>query len=216
VLKAICAGVLLLALAALETGCAYGYVTYFQPELAGAREVEHPDPYLHPPPPSGVELGAGSFSASCTNLRKFVLMPIPWFRCGFRPAELQVEIRFAQGPRVVEIDLGSVGVTLDGERVWPSRIAYEGRRPAPSYTETVALPIGGRARLESPSLLTLTFSAEASDASEFLVELGEIRVDGARSLTRPLTFSRQGQFVEYRTPRRKSTLPDAEATSLDF
>lgn len=214
--KAICACVLLLALAALETSCAYGYVTYFQPERAGAREVEHLDPYLHPPPPSGVEIEAGSFSASCANLRKFVLVPIPWFRRGFRPAELTVEIRFSHGPRVVEIDLGSVGVTLDGERVWPSRVEYEGWRPAPSYTETVALPIGGRVRLETPSLLTLTFSAEASDASKFLVELGEIRVDGARTLTRPLTFSRQGQFVSYKTPKKKGALTDAESASLEF
>jgi hypothetical protein len=215
VVKAICAAVLL-ALAALETGCAYGYVTYFQPELAGARTVEHPDPYLHPPPPAGVELEAGSFSASCTNLRKFVLVPVPWLRRGFRPAELEIEIRFSHGPRVVEIDLGSVGVTLDGERVWPIRIEYEGRRPAPRYAETVALPIGGRARLESPSLLTLTFSAEAADASEFRVEFGEIRVDGVRTLTRPLTFARQGQFVSYKTPKKKGALTDAESASLEF
>jgi hypothetical protein len=83
------ASVLLAALALTSGGCATGYVTYYEPPLKGAAPVPHADPYMRPPPPAGVTLGAGSLSVACTNIRKFVLLPIPWLRRGFRPDEVR-------------------------------------------------------------------------------------------------------------------------------
>jgi hypothetical protein len=201
--KSLLSGVLLVLLAAAGTGCAWGYVTYFEPETKGARAAPHPDPYMDPAPPAAVEFAPASLSVRCSNIRKFMLLPVPWLRRGFRPAELEVALVFSPEPRTVELDLGKVGVTLDGEVVWPSRIAYEGNRPPPEYHATVPLPIGGRARLDSPTLLTFIFAAEAGDASEFQMSLGEVTVDGTRMLIPPLSFSREGQFVTYRSPEKK-------------
>ena len=203
--RAIVAAVLLCAVAASEVGCAWGYVTYFEPERKGAREVPHRDPYMRPPPRSGVELDDGTLSVGCTNLRKFVLLPIPWLRRGFRPWEVEIELAFLAEPHVAVIDLASVALTLDGRTVRPSRVEYRGERPPPTYVETLVLPIRGRTRLDAPRLVTFTFSTEIRDASEFRMSLGEFSVDGTRTLLPPLTFSREGQFVVYRLPEKKAS-----------
>jgi hypothetical protein len=196
-------GVLLLALVATETGCAWGYVTFFQPEVKGAREVGHRDPYMRPPPPSAVEVAGGSLSIGCTNVRKFVFLPIPWLRRGFRPGELQVEVGFTGEPKKAQVDLGAVAVKIAGASSRPSRIEYEGRRPAPLYVETVKLPIGGRATLDSPTRITFTFNMDAGDADEFQLILGEVGIDGKRTLLAPVSFEREGDFVSYRNPGKK-------------
>jgi hypothetical protein len=155
---------------------------------------------MDPPPPAAVAFEPASLSVRCSNIRKFMLLPLPWLRRGFRPAELELALVFSPEPRTVELDLGKLGVTMDGEVVWPARIRYEGNRPPPQYHATVPLPIGGRARLDSPTLLVLTFAMDAGDADEFRMSLGEVIVDGTRMLIPPLTFSREGQFVTYRSP----------------
>src|SRR5688572_4193988 len=81
---------LLAASAITHAGCGVGYVTYFEPQLRGARAVPHTDPYTRPPPPAGVEVQPGTVSLGSPNLRKFLLLPIPWFRLSFFPRELQV------------------------------------------------------------------------------------------------------------------------------
>jgi hypothetical protein len=204
------AGALLSLLAGFGTGCAWGWVTYFEPDARGARAGAHPDPYMDPAPPSAVEFGPAALSVGCSNVRKFVLLPLPWFFRGFRPSELEISLAFSGEPRVVEVDLGAVGVTLDGEPIWPSHVEYAGNRPPPTYHETVALPVGGRARLESPTRLTFSFPAEASDASEFRMSLGEVRLDGTRVLIPPLAFSREGRFVVYRSPEKKRAAPEGK------
>jgi hypothetical protein len=198
--KSLLAGVLLVLLAAAGTGCAWGYVTYFEPDPKGGHAATHPDPWMDPPPPAAVAFEPASLSVRCSNIRKFMLLPLPWLRRGFRPAELEVALVFSPEPRTVELDLGKVGVTMDGEVIWPARIRYEGNRPPPQYHATVPLPIGGRARLDSPTLLVLTFAMDAGDAEEFRMSLGEVTVDGTRMLIPPLSFSREGQFVTYRSP----------------
>jgi len=203
-------GVLLIALAATETGCAWGYVTFFEPELKGAREIGHRDPYMRPPPPAAVELAKGSLSIGCTNIRKFVFLPFPWLRRGFRPSELQIEVGFYGEPRTARIDLGTVSLSIAGETSWPSRVEYEGRRPAPQYVETVKLPTGGRVRLDAPTRLTLTFATDAGDADEFKMSLGAIDIDGTRILLPPFEFEREGDFVSYHSPEKKSAPGDAE------
>ena len=203
-------GVLLIALAAAQTGCAWGYVTFFQPELKGAREIGHRDPYMRPPPPSAAELAGGALSIGCTNIRKFVFLPFPWLRRGFRPSELQVEVGFAGEPRTARIDLGAVSVSIGGEKSWPSRVEYEGRRPAPQYVETVKLPTGGQVRLDAPTRVTFIFAADLGDADEFRVSLGEISVDGARTLVPTVAFSREGRFVSYHHPEKRKGPADAE------
>jgi hypothetical protein len=207
---------LLAALAAGPTGCAWGYVTYFEPERGGAREVAHRDPYARPAPPAGVELGAGSLAVGCTNLRKFVLLPFPWLRRGFRPNDVQIEIAFANEPRAVLIDVGAVAVTIDGVARRPKRVEYQGERPAPQYVETVVLPSAGRARLESPTLLTFTFAADAGPASDFQLSLGDIQIDGARTRIPPLAFSREGRFVSYRRPPKKPRIASEAEAAGDF
>jgi hypothetical protein len=201
--------------AGFEAGCAWGYVTYFEPDSRGARTAPHPDRYMDPAPPSAVELAPASFSVGCSNVRKFVLLPLPWFFRGFRPSELELTLVFSGEPRSVELDLGAVGVTLDGEKIWPIQVEYEGHRPPPNHHATVALPIGGRARLESPTLLTFRFTAEASDASEFRMSLGEVTVDGTRVLIPPLAFSREGQFVVYRSPEKQKRVTPEGKDPLD-
>ena len=214
--RAISLCVLLVALASAETGCAWGYVTFFQPELKGAREVGHRDPYMRPPPPSAVELAGGSLSVGCTNIRKFVFLPFPWLRRGFRPSELQLEVAFTGEPRSVQVDLGSVAVKIGGVSTWPSRVEYEGRRPAPQYVETVKLPTGGRASLDSPTRLTFTFNMDAGDADEFQLSLGEVAIDGKRTLLAPVPFAREGDFVSYHSPEKKRAAGDGEEGSEDF
>lgn len=206
----LCAGALLVALAAAEVGCAWGYVTYFHPELKNAREIPHLDPYMRPPPPSAVEVTAGSLAVGSPNIRKFMLLPIPWLRRGFRPVDLQVQLAFSAEPSSVVIDLGAVSATIDGVANRPSHVEYEGRRPAPVHVETVKLPIGGRVRLDSPTLLTFTFGLEAGDADEFRMNLGEIRIDGVRTLLHPLAFEREGDFVVYRSPAKKKAASEDE------
>jgi hypothetical protein len=208
-------GVLLMLAAGAQIGCAWGYVTYFEPDARGARAAPHPDPYLDPAPPSAVELAPASLSVGCSNLRKFVLLPLPWFFRGFRPSELEITLAFSPEPRSVELDLGAVGVTLDGETIWPSHVEYAGNRPPPTYHEIIALPIGGRVRLEAPTLLTFSFTAEASDASEFRMSLGEVRMDGARVLVPPLAFSREGRFVVYRSPEKRKRVVREGQDPLD-
>jgi hypothetical protein len=204
VTRAVCAGVLLVALAALETGCGWGYVTYFEPERRGAREVLHQDPYAHPPPPSAVELAAGSLTVGCTNIRKFLLLPIPWFRWAFNPDELEIELAFSGEPNLAVIDVAAVALTLEGKTILPSRVSYTGRRPAPMYLETIVLPTRDRYKLEDPLLVTYVFKTEASDASEFRMSVGEVTVDGVRTLIPPLAFSREGQFVVYLRAKKKA------------
>ncbi len=208
---------LLIALAVTtETGCAWGYVTFFQPALKGAHEIGHRDPYMRPPPPAAVELAAGSLSIGCTNIRKFVFLPIPWLRRGFRPAELQVELAFSGEPRSAQLDLGAVAVKIAGASSRPSRIEYEGRRPAPQYVETVKLPIGGRASLVAPTRITFTFNMDAGDADEFQLSLGEVAIDGKRTLLAPVSFAREGDFVSYHSPKKKTAPADGEEGSETF
>ncbi len=207
--RGVVAAVLLCALAASEVGCAWGYVTYFEPERMGAREVAHRDPYMRPPPPSGVELEAGSLSVGCTNLRKFVLLPIPWLRRGFRPWEVEIELAFHSEPRVAVLDLAAVALTLAGKTLRPSRVEYRGERPPPTYVETLVLRTRDRTLLDAPRLVTFTFSTEIGDAEQFQMSLGQFSVDGTRALLPPVTFSREGQFVVYRLPGKKATSGEA-------
>jgi hypothetical protein len=193
---------LLAALALSGSGCATGYVTYYEPPLKAAAPVPHADPYVRPPPPAGVRLAGGSFSVGCTNLRKFVLLPFPWLRRGFRPDEVQIEVAFAHEPKLAVIDVASVSLTLEGRTLAPFRVAYEGRRPAPVHLETVVLPTRDRYKLTEPQLITFHFKTEPGGADDFRIDLGEITVDGARTRVGPLTFSREGQFVFYRMPKK--------------
>lgn len=188
-------------------GCATGYVTYWEPPLAGARPVPHDDPYMKPPPPAGVTLAAGALSVGCPNIRKFVLLPIPWFRRGFRPDEVQIEVAFHHDPEIAVVDTSAMSLTLEGKRLVPFRVAYEGRRPAPVYLETVVLPTRDRYKLTDPQRLLLYFKTEPGGADDFRLELGEIAVDGSRARVGPLTFSREGQFVIYRLPRKSRPEP---------
>jgi hypothetical protein len=197
----------LLALLPLANGCATGYVTYYEPPLAGARPVPHDDPYMKPPPPAGVTLGAGALSIGCTNIRKFVLLPIPWFRRGFRPDEVHIEVAFHHDPEVAVVDTSAISLTLEGKTLKPIRVAYEGRRPAPVYLETVVLPTRDRYKLSEPQRLLLHFKTEPGGADDFRLDLGEVMVDGAKTRVGPLTFSREGQFVIYRMPRKRQPDP---------
>lgn len=206
----LCAGVLLVALAAAEVGCAWGYVTYFQPQAKGTRAIGHADPYMRPPPPAGAELSTGAISIGCTNIRKFMLLPIPWLRRGFRPGELHVELGFTTDPSKVRVDLGALGATIDGVARRPSRIEYEGRRPAPRYVETIVLPMGGRARLDEPIRLILTFDSDLGGVDGFVVSVGDLDVDGKRIQLPPLSFEREGDFVVYRSPEKKKASPEDE------
>ena len=207
---------LLVVSAITESGCAWGYVTYFQPELKGAPPVVHADPYMRPPPPSGAELVKGSVSVDCTNIRKFVFLPFPWLRRGFRPAELQVELTFEGEPAQVQVDLGSVAASLNGVSSWPARIEYEGRRPAPRYVETVQLRNNGSpATLYAPTKLVFSFATEAGDADEFKMSIGALKIDGARVLVPPVAFSREGDFVSYHLPK-KNKAPLKEDATDDF
>ena len=199
------ASALLAALALGGSGCATGYVTYYEPPLAGARPVPHADPYMKSPPPAGVTLAAGSLSVGCTNIRKFVLLPIPWFRRGFRPDEVQIEVAFHRDPEIAVVDTSAMTLTLEGRTLAPFRVAYEGRRPAPTYFETVVLPTRDRYKLTEPQRLMLHFKTEPGGADDFRLELGEISVDGARTRVGPLKFSREGQFVVYRIPSTNKT-----------
>jgi hypothetical protein len=214
-MRAITLGVLLLALVASETGCALGYVTFFQPEVKGAREVGHQDPYMRPPPPSAVEVAGGTLSIGCTNIRKFVFLPIPWLRRGFRPTELQLEVAFSGEPKTAQVDLGAVAVKIAGASIRPNRIEYEGRRPAPQYVETIRLPIGGRATLDAPTHITFTFNMDAGDAEEFQLSLGEVGIDGKRTLLAPVPFEREGDFVSYHNPDKKKAPADGEEEGGD-
>ena len=63
-----------------------------------------------------------------------MLLPLPWFRRSFRPAELQIELIFSPEPSSVKLDLGAVAVTLDDDPILPSRVVHVGRRPAPRYS----------------------------------------------------------------------------------
>jgi hypothetical protein len=213
----LCAGVLLVALAAAEMGCAVGYVTYFHPEVNGA-PIPHRDPYMRPPPPAGAKLVDGAMWVGCENIRKFVLLPIPWLRRGFRPMELEVELGFSGDPETVRVDLGSLGATIDGEARRPLKIQYEGRRPAPRYVETIKLPAGGRARLDAPIRLILTFDDELRGADKVVVNVGDIDVDGRKIRLPPLSFEREGDFVVYRLPEKKKAAPtdemDVESTDV--
>lgn len=201
---------LLAAIALTGTGCATGYVTYYEPPLKGAGPVPHEDPYVRPPPPAGVTLAGGSLSVGCTNMRKFVLLPIPWLRRGFRPDEVLIEVAFAHEPSVAVIDVSSVALTLEGRTLAPFRVSYEGRRPAPVYLETIVLPTRDRYKLTDPKLLTFHFKTEPGGADDFRIDLGEITVDGARTRVGPLTFSREGQFVFYRLPKKNKPAPRQE------
>ena len=209
-LRAITLGLLLLVLLASETGCAWGYVAFFQPEVKGARAIGHEDPYMRPPPPSAVELAGGSLSVGCTNIRKFVFLPIIWLRRGFRPGELQVEVAFTGEPKKAQVDLGAIAVKIAGASIRPNRIEYEGRRPAPQYVETIKLPIGGRATLDAPTHITFTFNMDAGDADEFQLSLGEVAIDGKRTLLTPVSFEREGDFVSYHSPDKKKAPAEGE------
>jgi hypothetical protein len=199
-------------LAASLAGCASGYVTYYEPagvaRGGSGREVPHADPYTRPPPPAGVELAGGAVAVSCTNLRKFVLLPIPWFRRGFRPMEYEIELAFRGAPGEAVIDTAALALKMDGKTLLPSRVAYRGERPAPVYLETIELPTRARYKLSEPRLVILSFKTDAREAKAFELSLGEVIVDGTRTLLPPLRFSREGQFVAYhfaeknRAPRR--------------
>jgi hypothetical protein len=209
--RSIVANALLVALALGAAGCGVGYVTYFEPELRGASPVPHRDPYTRPPPPAGVELGAGAVSVGSPNLRKFLLLPIPWFRLSFFPRELQVELAFRGEPDVAVIDVGAVSATLDGKPIAPAKIEYQGVRPAPEYVRTIVLPGRGRFKLEEPRFVVFTFRPEARDAHELRMSFGELTVDGARTNLGSVAFSREGQFVVYRQApsNKKRTAPPA-------
>jgi hypothetical protein len=204
----------LLALLALGSGCATGYVTYYEPAGASSRPVPHDDPYMRPPPPAGAKLAAGDLSIGCSNIRKFVLLPIPWFRRGFRPDEIEIELAFAHEPSVAVVDVQSIALTLEGRTLTPSRVAYEGRRPAPVYVETIVLPTRARYKLTDPQRLVLTFKTELGGADDFRIDLGDVTVDGATTRVGPLEFSREGQFVFYRLPE-KNKPPARQEFSLE-
>jgi hypothetical protein len=208
-MRKLCAGVLLAVCAAGSVGCAVGYVTYFKPQMNGA-PVPHRDPYMRPPPPAGAELSDGALSIGCTNIRKFMLLPIPWLRRGFRPMEMEVELGFPGQPDTVRVELGAMGATIDGVARRPLRIQYEGRRPAPRHVETTKLPVGGRARLDAPIRLVLVFDDELRSADRFQVTVGEIDVDGRKIRLPPLAFEREGDFVVYRSPAKKKAPPSDE------
>jgi len=210
-MRTVAACLLLVALAAVEAGCATGYVTYYEPTQKGV-PVLHPDPYTRPPAPSGVALAGGALSVSCPNLRKFVLLPIPWFRRGFRPAEVQIDVNFAGDPSLAIVDVGAAAMTVDGKSIRPSRVEYQGERPAPVYFESIVLATRDRYKLEEPRRLTYTFKNDLGDADEFRMNIGEVVVDGTRTLIQPLTFTREGQFVIYRVPSKGKAAPaDEEA-----
>lgn len=204
---------LLLVLAQAALGCASGYVTYFEPVAkGGARTLPHPDPYVSEPPPAGVELEPGALALGCTNLRKFVLLPIPWFRRGFRPDELEIQLRFLGEPRSAVLDLGAVSLSVGGATLRPARVSYQRERPAPVYLETLRLDFRQRYKLDAPRVVTFVFADDLGDADEFRVTLGELRVDGVRSLPPPVAFTREGEFVVYRLPRR--TQPSEDELAL--
>jgi len=208
-MRGIAVSVLLVALSVLETGCMWGYVTYFEPDLRAGREVPHTDPYTNPPPPSAVGLAGGTLSVGCPNIRKFALLPIPWFRRAFRPDELEIELAFSGEPNLVVIDTAAAELMIEGKTLKPSRISYQGRRPAPTYLETIVIPTRARYKLEDPNRVTYLFKLEAREADEFRMSVGEVTVDGARTLIPPLAFTREGSFVVYRSPEKK------KATGLD-
>jgi hypothetical protein len=205
---------ILLVLAALsisQTGCGVGYVTYFEPALRGGRAVPHPDPYTRPPPPAAVEVMPRTVSVGSPNLRKFLLLPIPWFRLSFFPRELQVALTFHGEPSVAVIDLGAVSATLDGQPVIPAKIEYQGVRPAPEYVRTISLPNRGLIKMEDPRALIFTYRAEAGDADALQIRFGELTVDGKRATVPSVAFTREGQFVVYRRPKK----PAAHASVID-
>ena len=202
---------LLAACAVAQHGCGVGYVTYFEPELRGARALPHRDPYTRPPPPAAVEVAPGPVSVGSPNLRKFLLLPIPWLRWSFFPRELQVELAFHGEPSAAVLDVGAVLATLDGKPVAPAKIEYQGARPAPEYVRTIALPSRGRIRLEDPRAVVFTYRAEARDADELRIQFGELSVDGRRAAVPSVAFTREGQFVVYRRPKK----PVAQASVID-
>jgi hypothetical protein len=201
----------LAALCISQAGCGVGYVTYFEPELRGGRAVAHRDPYTRPPPPTAVEVVPRTVSVGSPNLRKFLLLPIPWFRLSFFPRELQVELAFHGEPSVAVLDVGAVTATLDGKPVEPAKIEYLGVRPAPEYVRTIVLPRRGLLELEDPRAVVFTYRAEAGDADTLRIQFGELTVDGVRASVPSVGFEREGQFVVYRRPkkpaRRKQTAP---------
>jgi rRNA maturation protein Nop10 len=198
-----CACVLLTAFALTGAGCASGYVTYYEPTLAGAAKLPHADAYMRPPPPAGVELAGGTLAVGCTNIRKFILLPIPWFRRGFRPPEYEIQLTFRGEPSEAVIDTTAVTLRMDGKTIAPSKVSYQGERPAPTYVETIVLPTLNRYRLEAPRVVTFSFRTDAREAKKFQLTLGEVTVDGARTLVPPIAFSREGQFVAYRFAKKK-------------
>jgi hypothetical protein len=202
---------LLAASAITHAGCGVGYVTYFEPQLRGARAVPHTDPYTRPPPPAGVEVQPGTVSLGSPNLRKFLLLPIPWFRLSFFPRELQVALTFHGEPGVAVLDLGAVSATLDGKPVVPAKIEYQGVRPAPEYVRTIVLPSRGLIKLEDPRAVVFTYRAEAGDADALHIRFGELTVDGKRATVPSVAFTREGQFVVYRRPKK----PAAHAGMID-
>jgi hypothetical protein len=201
----------LAALSLVQAGCGVGYVTYFEPELSGARAVPHTDPYTRPPPPAGVEVQPGTVSLGSPNLRKFLLLPIPWFRLSFFPRELQVALTFHGEPSVAVLDLGAVSATLDGKPVVPAKVEYQGVRPAPEYVRTILLPNRGLIKMEDPRAVIFTYRAEAGDADALHIRFGELTVDGKRSVVPSVAFTREGQFVVYRRPKK----PAAHASVID-
>jgi hypothetical protein len=205
------AALLAAALSISQSGCGVGYVTYFEPDLRTGRAVPHRDPYTRPPPPAAVEIVPRTVSVGSPNLRKFLLLPIPWFRLSFFPRELQVELAFEGDPKLAVLDVGAVRATLDGQPVEPAKIEYQGVRPAPEYVRTIALPRRGLLSLEDPRAVVFTYRAEAGDADALRIEFGELTVDGRRAVVPSVAFTREGQFVVYRRPKK----PAAHASVID-
>lgn len=205
------AALVLAALSISQTGCGVGYVTYFEPDLHGGRAVPHRDPYTRPPPPAAVEVVPRTVSVGSPNLRKFLLLPIPWFRLSFFPRELQVELAFQGDPKLAVLDVGAVTATLDGKPVEPAKIEYQGVRPAPEYVRTIPLPRRGLIKLEDPRSVVFTYRAEAGDADALRIQFGELTVDGRRAVVPSVGFTREGQFVVYRRPKK----PPAHASVID-
>jgi len=193
-MRGIAVSVLLVALSVVETGCMWGYVTYFEPDLRAGREVPHTDPYTNPPPPSAVGLAGGTLSVGCPNIRKFALLPIPWFRRAFRPDELEIELgedaalldlrvalaaelEHVNALRLPDPDLANPEAAIDLELVEPTRLPDDLDRQVGSIlvlADDVAL-VGFGARL-----LRLLLEGPRAVAGELDAPLHRVGLDQAR------------------------------------
>ena len=109
------------------------------------------------------------------------------------------------------LDVGAVALTLEGRKLRPSRVAVRSERPAPVYFETVVLRTLDRHTLAEPRLVTFSFRSELGGSDAMQLQLGELRVDGRLVRLPPVAFSREGQFVSYRLPRKQPPIETEDA-----